>query len=938
MFTLMLQKLLHKKWIVFCVLIGNILLIAVMVSQPMYRASAFQRMLVDEFAKFWETTEKWPASFQAKEETISKITSMKIEDTKAAVDEVIEQVGVPVKEYVVWYETKPMSGTANIIRDNQKTKSLQLAAVSNMEEHVEMVTGRLPSTQVTEDGYLEVMASEAAMVQMDLLLEDEYEFGDFYDRNGRTVKIRLVGVFKARDDSELFWVTPDTRLMTQVFMDMDLFRELTTQEADQKAKVSMTANWYVFWDYEKMQASQISANLSTYQKTVAAGTLSDKADAGIFQSNVAEYSAKAKRVEATLLILQIPVLLLLCAFLYMIAGQMLQIEQNEISLFKSRGATRGQIVRLYLMQSSFLAVISLIIGIPLGMGICRFLGSATAFLEFGNGRPMGVALSGEVFLYAAAAVLTAVFMMTVPVIKYSGVSIVHLKQSRARKKKSLWKKTYLDVICLAIALYGYYSFRKNEQNMLTDVLAGKSLDPLLYVSFALFILGCGLLLCRLQPVIMKLIYKLFGRWMKPAAYASMLETIRTGYKQEFIILFLILTVAIGISNTTLSRTILANAKSNLYHVTGAQAIVKEEWKNNLPLFASGGAAQLVYYEPDYTKYQDISGVEGCTKVFQKTMSVQNNKELSYADVMGIETQGFAEVTQLKDELLPYDYYDYLNVLASDAEGLLVSENFMTELGYKLGDKITVKDYVQGVYTGTVSGYIRGFFPYWPGYEPVEYPVDSTGVASRKDNYCIVANLSLLQSRLPLQPYEVWMEVSDDGEGLAQWIEENPDVDIRYVKTVSNLYEEKRNDTLIQGTNGILSMSFIVTLVLCCVGYLIYWIMSIRSRELLFGVLRAMGMRKKEIIWMLTIEQICSGLYAILAGGIVGIVSSRMFVPMIQNAYAAADQVLPLELITRISDIAQLFAVILVVVCICLMILGRIVSRMNISNALKLGED
>ncbi len=937
MFSLMLQKLLHKKWIVCCVLIGNILLIAVMVSQPMYRASAFQRMLEDEFTQYWEDTQKWPTGFQANEKVINKISVMKIEDTKMAVDRVIEQVGVPVKEYVIWYETNAMNGTANIIRDNQKTKSLQLSAVSDMEEHVEIVTGRLPSAQRTEDGYLEVMASEAAMVQMDLLLEDEYELSDFYDQNGNAVKIRLVGVFKAKDDSDLFWVTTDSRLKTQVFVNLDLFRELATQETDQKAKVSMNANWYVFWDYEKMQASQISTNLSTYQKAVAEGTLSDKADAVIFQNNVAEYSAKAKRVEATLLLLQIPVLFLLCAFLYMIAGQMLQMEQNEISLLKSRGATKGQIVRLYWMQSSFLAVISLIMGIPLGMGICRFLGSATAFLEFRGARPVGVILSGEVFLYAAAAVLIAVFMMTVPVIKYSGVSIVHLKQSRARKKKSLWKKIYLDVICLAISLYGYYSFRRNNQNVLADVLSGKALDPLLYVSFALFILGCGLLLCRLQPVIMKLIYKLFGRWMKPAAYASMLETIRTGYKQEFIILFLILTVAIGISNTTMSRTILANAKSNLYHVTGAQAVVKEMWENNLMLFLSGRAAEPVYYEPDYTKFQDISDVECCTKVFQKTMSVQDKKELSNVNVMGIETKGFAEVTQLKDELLPYDYYNYLNVLASDAEGLLVSENFMTELGYKLGDKITIKDYDQGV-KNTVSGYIRGFFPYWPGYDPVEYPVDETGVPIRQDQYCIVANLSLLQSKMILQPYEVWMKLSDNGEGLAQWMEENPDVEFQYVKNVNNLYEEKRSDTLIQGTNGILSMSFIVTLVLCCVGYLIYWIMSIRSRELLFGVLRAMGMRKKEIIWMLTIEQICSGLYAILAGGIVGIVSSRMFVPIIQNAYAAADQVLPLELITRISDIVRLFAVILVVVCICLMILGRIVSRMNISNALKLGED
>ena len=140
------------------------------------------------------------------------------------------------------------------------------------------------------------------------------------------------------------------------------------------------------------------------------------------------------------------------------------------------------------------------------------------------------------------------------------------------------------------------------------------------------------------------------------------------------------------------------------------------------------------------------------------------------------------------------------------------------------------------------------------------------------------------------------------------------------------------------SNGILSMSFMVILLLCCVGYLIYWIMSIRSRELLFGVLRAMGMRKTEITWMLVVEQICSGLFAIVCGGGIGVLASRMFVPMIQQAYAASEQVLPLRLITQTGDMVQLFAVIGIMLCVCLGVLGRIVSKLNISSALKLGED
>ena len=120
--------------------------------------------------------------------------------------------------------------------------------------------------------------------------------------------------------------------------------------------------------------------------------------------------------------------------------------------------------------------------------------------------------------------------------------------------------------------------------------------------------------------------------------------------------------------------------------------------------------------------------------------------------------------------------------------------------------------------------------------------------------------------------------------------------------------------------------------------MIYWILSIRSRELLFGILRAMGMGKKEVLHILLNEQIFCGLLSILAGVGIGTLASRMFVPMIQNAYAATDQVLPLNLVCEMQDLMKLFITIAAVLIVCMIVLIRNISKMNISSALKLGED
>ena len=173
--------------------------------------------------------------------------------------------------------------------------------------------------------------------------------------------------------------------------------------------------------------------------------------------------------------------------------------------------------------------------------------------------------------------------------------------------------------------------------------------------------------------------------------------------------------------------------------------------------------------------------------------------------------------------------------------------------------------------------------------------------------------------------------------MLAWAEEN---NVSLKKYVSREDDVKNTitDPLLQGTNGVLTMGFIVTIVLCAVGYLIYWIMSIRSREMIFGVLRACGMHKGELFKMLMNEQIFSGVFSILAGIGIGKLTSSMFVPMLQQAYAATNQVLPMQLVVNSDDMVRLYSVIAAVMVVCFAVLILLLFKMNVAKALKLGEE
>ena len=218
-----------------------------------------------------------------------------------------------------------------------------------------------------------------------------------------------------------------------------------------------------------------------------------------------------------------------------------------------------------------------------------------------------------------------------------------------------------------------------------------------------------------------------------------------------------------------------------------------------------------------------------------------------------------------------------------------------------------------------------------------FQVDDNAYA--EDNYLIVTHLSYIKKNLGLQPYEIWISLKDGASPDAPYdfVEDHHMHLTKYVNRAEDM-EATLTDPLLQGTNGVLTLGFMVTIMLCAVGYLIYWIMSIRDRELIFGILRACGFHKSEIVRMIVFEQLFSGVFSVLAGIGIGKLASRMYVPILQASYATSDQILPLRLIFRASDTYRLYGIVAGVMITCIFVLIFMLFRMNVTGALKLGEE
>ena len=921
------NKLLNNIWMAVSLLIGNILLISIAACSPMYSDAVLQRMLQRNLQSEMTSSGIYPGIIELRGNysmaTPAKFVNLSQMEELSA--DLAEDAPIDVVYQIKEYFRSDIRSTHQVGGPNN-TFGTRVDAISDYQDHIKLISGEMPSKK-TADNTMEAVVSQKTLMSCNLYIGEEILFEKILDPDKNPYKVRITGVFEPASETDPFWVYNPNQASNILYVEPEAFYDLWIR--DEASRQQFNETMYVLIDYTKIRGTDVDSLLEyTERYRERMNEIFPNAMNARYEKILSEYGQNAKRLNVTLIVLQVPVFLLLMAFIIMVSGQMLGMDQNEIAMIKSRGASRKQIMTIYILQSLIIAVLSLAVGIPLGYMICQIIGSSNAFLEFVQRRSLSVRFALPVWAFSAGAALVGMLAMVLPAIRHSRVSIVDYKRAKHKSDKPIWQKLFLDIILLGVSLYGLYSYHQQAAFLSSQLEGGASLDPLLYMCSSMFMLGCALLFVRIFPWIIKAIFGLFKKHWSPGLYASFLRMLRTKGNQNFIMIFLVLTLALGIFSAETARTINANAEEKIRYATCADIVFQEKWKGRSYADVEGNI-ETIYIEPDYHRYEQIEGISSFAKVYLNHSISTNigSKNLKDITLMGIETKAFGETAYFKDGLLDSHWYNFLNAMSQDPEGLLVSTSFRDLLGLKLGDHITYKTTNKNLIRGT----IYGFVDYFPSMIPPE--ATETG-----ESYFMIANLNYLQTKWGMQPYQIWMKNKTDSSQFIYDFAASTGTAFTYFYDTNAQLIALKNDPVFQATNGILTVGFIVVLALCSVGFLIYWILSIRSRQLQFGIFRAMGMTMREILGMLVNEQVFLSILSMVVGALVGRLAGRLYVPMIQMAYSSTDQLIPLEVTSAVSDEMKLYAVVIVVMIVCMLILGRIIKSIKIAQALKLGED
>ena len=261
--------------------------------------------------------------------------------------------------------------------------------------------------------------------------------------------------------------------------------------------------------------------------------------------------------------------------------------------------------------------------------------------------------------------------------------------------------------------------------------------------------------------------------------------------------------------------------------------------------------------------------------------------------------------------------------------VVASQSFLDEAGIARGD-----DLLLFVSNGFIPIRVEGTFDLFPTWNPTGGQPLIVGNLERF-TYMVNRNPGASGERAP---NEAWILPTLDGRDALRALAASGDLgSVTYID-VEDLRARQENDPLISaGWEGILLLAFLAVLLLSALGFLVSSLLTAQTRAQEFAILRTMGFSLRQIIGVISFEQ----LFVIaLAMGIGTIVGLRMGVLMLefQGITERGEAVVPpFRLVTNWGTIGAAYGMLGIVFLATIGVIVMFYARLAVHRVLRQGE-
>ena len=834
-------------------------------------------------------------------------------------DDAQRVMGIPRKLYVTYGQTDSLPVLLRTDDTSLTGREFAgygfIAFIRDFEQHVKMLEGRLPNPKPAANGDIEAAMATAGMDEIGLDVGDRIVV--VWEKNGNLtpVNVTITGRWYPKDLEETYWFYQLDYFNNAIMLPEESFFENVAKPYE---GIGHEYAWFMVFDVNAIRSNNVARvleginELRSHTATILGNVRMEISP----ESLLRDYEVKLFFLKILLFVLSAPIVCIVLYYITISAGMIIDRQRNEIAILKSRGASMGQVVGVYLTEGSVFGILALAIGPLLGMMVAQFIGRTYTFLVFSNRELLPVHVTGQTLQFAFLAVGLSVGAMVLPAVGASRHSIVTYKQEVARSTRGpFWQRWFVDFLILGVAGYGYYLLSQ-RQSILTLGEAGDVFsDPLLLLVPALFIFACSLVFLRIFPILIEGMSRIGSRFFGVSVLLGLRQIGRMPGQYTRLVLLLTLTLALGTFAASVAMTLDRNYNDRVYYQNGSDLLLVESG-------AFDEVSETWSFQP-VSDHLDVKSIKAVARAFRTTgnANITGRGRPQEVKILGVDPPDFWQVSWWRNDFAAESFLTLLQNLAGNEKGAIVDQKFLADFKLKVGDSLVVN-----VKQKPVDFQITGVVSYWPSQWP------------DTDRFFIV-NLDYLFDQIGESPYDVWAK-TDGVTPPVQTVNELRDHDFivsRFVDARETALR-LRDDPGRTGIFGILTVGFIIAALLTVLGFMLYSFLSAKRRMQQLGILRAMGLSIRQLISLFVFEQGFLIALGMVVGTVLGVWTGKLFIPFLQIKSEAHAGIPTFVVMTAWGDIAKIYVLFGIILAIAFPAFIWMLARMKIHEAIKFGEE
>ncbi len=919
-------------------LLATVLAIGVVACIPVFAGAVSARILQEELGMLSDTRRhirpfsvRYYASATASRPLdigeVDKVRDWLTQSLLRSVDVPLDAIYVEVQS--PRYDLMPTEGDTRY--DEESLDQVYVVYAEGVEQVLGDSEGA-PFGQEQDAALLNVWIPRRYADEHNLRVGERYVVGNLYDPAKGRMPVLIAGIWEPRDPDDQFWWYTDTIWDTDGLL-------LTTRQAYERhvyavhpAKTQVV-NWRFVMDEQRMnfsRAQQYINGLKGVQKEVEL-----RLPRGGMDKAPTEYLLRGERrknaLTVVLLGFSVPLLILILYSVVALSAVLARFQAQELAMLTSRGSSRIQIVVFALVETLFVLVLAVPLGLGASLLMARFLGYSKSFLTFIARDPLPVYLNSVDWRLVGIVVAAIALARLIPTMGSGGRTIVQQERASTRWRWVVGPARLLLIGFFVAATY-YATYRLSQVGNLALISwesGTPSHDPLLLAAPSLFFLTAPMILAELFVMLVRPLGWL-GRLAKPIAlYLGMQDLGREGAQYHSPTYMLILCLSLGVFYASLALSADTWAVDRRRYEVGSDLLYNP--RGTAVVAGRYGKVDEAsdFYEPAFavplSEFEQAPGVLAVTPVGEFEASILVSK-VPFVRLLAVDRLTFPQVAYYREDYAPETLGVLMNRLGSRQDAILVPRQVAAEYQLEMGSRINLNVLVDEQTRVAYDLTVVGIFDYFPTMFHDEVPM-------------LVTNLEYLQSQGGgLLPYGIWMRTDPKTEPskLVQGIISRSKVIPERVVNLRQILEKDAGRLERVGVFGMLSICFLAGTVLAVFGLLVHNAASLRKRSLRFAVLQALGLARINVLLTVFTEYLGVMLYSIIAGVVLGIVGATIYVPYFQlteEAVAPVPPYLPLVDLPRAGIIALVMG--LALVAVEAMVLWRLL-RIRLFETLRLG--